>query len=72
MMRDDVLNSDSYLLRTEMTGTKQIPTLNICSAYKSGIKDILVDKTLFQICYTDKDESKGIIVDECFTEEDKS
>ena len=52
MMRADALNSHVYPVRTEMTGTKQIPISNICS--------------------TEKDESKSIIVDDSSTEESES
>ena len=46
--------------------------LAVCSTDESKLNEFLVDKTLSQIFYTDKDESKGIIVDEFSTEEDKS
>ena len=72
MMRVDALNSDNYPARTEMTVKKHIPTLHVCSTYKSEFKEFLVDETLSQICSTDEDESKGIIIDECSTEEDGS
>ena len=55
-----------------MTGTKQIPTSYVFSTDESELKEFLVDKTLSQIYSTDKDESRGTIVDECSTEEDKS
>ena len=91
-MRADALNLDNYPVRTEMTGTKKILTLHVCSTYKSELKEFLVDETLSQICSTDErklkklpvdenlsqifstdeDESKGIIVNECSTEEDES
>ena len=38
----------------------------------SELKEFLVEKTLSQIYSTDEDESNGIIIDECSTEEDKS
>ena len=71
-MRVDALNSDNYPARIEMTVKKQIPTLHVFSTDKSKLKEFLVDETLSQICSTDKDESKGIIIDECSTEEDGS
>ena len=55
-----------------MTGTKHIPTSYIFYTDKSELKEFLVDKTMSQICSTDKDYSKGIIGDECSTEEYKS
>ena len=55
-----------------MTGTKQIPTSYVCSTDESKLKEFLVNETLSQICYTEKDKSKGIIVNECSTDKDKS
>ena len=72
MMRADTLNSENYPVRTEMIGTKQIPTSHIFSTDKIELKYFLSDKTLLQICSTDEDESKGIIVGKCYTEEDES
>ena len=72
MMRADYLNSENYPVRTEITGTKHMPTLHVCSTYESKLKEFLVDKTLSQICSTDKDESKVIIVDKFSTEEGES
>ena len=48
-----------------MTTTKQILTLRVCSKYESELKEFLVDRNLSQICSTDEDKSKGIIVEEC-------
>ena len=53
-----------------MTSTKQILTLLIFSMDESELKEFPVDKTLSQICSAYKDESKGIFVDECSTEEE--
>ena len=72
MMRDDALNSHIYPVRTEMNGTQQIPTSNVYYMDKSKLKEFLVDETSSQICSTDKDESKIIIVDKCTTKEDES
>ena len=68
MMRADALNLDNYPLGTDMTDTKQIPTLHVCSTDKSELKEFLVDETISQIYSMRKDESKGIIVDKCSTE----
>ena len=38
---------------------------------KSESKDFLVEETLSQVCSTDRDESKGIIADEIFAEENE-
>ena len=71
-MRDDALNSHIYPVRTEMNGTQQISTSNVYYMDKSELKEFLVDETSSQICSTDKDEPKVIIVNKCSTEEDKS
>ena len=72
MIRSDAINSDNYPVRTEMTSTKQIPTSHVFSTDKRELKEYLVDKILSQIYSRDEDESKGIIVEECSTEEDES
>ena len=71
MMRADALNLHGYPVRTEMSNTKQISNLHVCSTDKSKLNEFLFNKTLLHICYTDEDEPKGIIVDECSTEEDE-
>ena len=71
MMRADALNLHVYTVRMEMTTTKQIPISHVSSTDEIELKDFLVDKTLFQICSTDKGKSKDIIVDEYSTEEDE-
>ena len=72
MMRADFLNLHVYPVRTEMTATKQIPTSHVCSTNESELKKFLVDENLSQICSIDKEETKGIIVNEYYTEEDES
>ena len=67
-MRDDALNSHIYPLRTEMTA----PSLHVYSTVESKLKEFLVNKNLSQNCSTDEGESKGIIVDECSTEDNGS
>ena len=62
MMRANVLNSKVYPVRTKITATKQILTSHVCSADEIELKEFPVDKILSQICFTDEDESKGIIV----------
>ena len=71
MMRADGLNYHIYPVRIEMTATKQIPISHVYSMDDSEQEEFLVDKTLSQVCSTDEDESKGIIVDERSTEEDE-
>ena len=53
-----------------MNATKQILISQVCSTDKSELEEFLVDKTLLRIYSTDKDESKVIIFDKCYTEED--
>ena len=72
MMRDDALNLHVYPVRTQRTSMKHIPTSHVCSTYESELKEFLVDETRSQICYTDEDESKGIIVENYSTEEYES
>ena len=55
-----------------MTGTKQIPILYVCYMGERKSKEFLIDKTLSQVCSTDEDKSKGIIVDESSMEESES
>ena len=65
------LNSHIYPVRMEVTATKQITTLYICSTDKSELKEFLVDKPLSQICSKDDDKSKGIIVEKRSTEKNE-
>ena len=67
MMRVDALNLRVYPVKTKMTTMKQIPISSVFSTDKSELKYSLVNETLSQICSTDEDESKGIIVDKCST-----
>ena len=69
MVRTDPFNLHVYHLGTEMTAKKQIPILQVFLRKKSEVEDFLVKKTLLQVCYKEKDESKGIIVYESSTEE---
>ena len=68
----DALNLDIDPVRTEMTGTAHILVSHVFSTDARKIKEFLVTKTLLQICSTDENESKGIVVDEYSTEEDES
>ena len=56
MMRADALNSHVYPVRMEMTATKYIPVLHVCSTGESELKEFLVNKTLSHICSTDEDK----------------
>ena len=71
MMISDALNSENYPVRTKMTGTKQNPASHVCYTDESELKEFLVNETLLRIYYTDKDESKVIIVDKFSTEENE-
>ena len=55
MMRADVINLHVYPVRTETAATKQIMISHICSTYKSKLKELLVNKSLLQICSTEED-----------------
>ena len=55
-----------------MTATKQILTLHVCYTDESELKEFPVDKILSQICSTDEDKSKDIIVNEFSTKDDES
>ena len=72
MMRDDALNSHVYPVITEVTATKQIPTLHVCSTEESKLKEFLVDENLLHICSTEEEEPKDIIFNKCSAEEDES
>ena len=72
MMRADDLNLHGYPVRTEMTATKHILTSHVFYIDESKLKEFPVKKTLLRSCSTDNEESKGVIVDECSTEEDES
>ena len=49
-MISDALNLHVYPVRTEITATKQIPVLSLCSTYKSELKEFIVDENLLQVC----------------------
>ena len=72
MMRSYDLNSHVYSVRTEMTGTKCIIISHVCSVYKRESEEFPVEETLLQVCSTDKDKSKSIIVDAISMEESES
>ena len=72
MMRADARNSYSCPVRTEMTGTKQIAISYVFSKDESKLKEFLVEKTISQICSTEKYESKSIVVEKCYTKEKES
>ena len=72
MTRSDVLNLHVYPVRTEMTVTQKIPISHVYSNTESELKEFLVDGTILQICSTNENESKSIIIDKCFMKEDES
>ena len=55
-----------------MTSTKQIPISRACLKDESELEDFLVEENKLQVCSTDKDESKGILVNESSTDEGES
>ena len=67
MIRADALNLHVYPVITEITAL----SLQVCSTEESELKEFLVNENLLQSCYTGKDESKGIIVNDCSTDEEK-
>ena len=69
MMRADVLNFQVYPVRTEMTGTQQIPISHVFYTDESESKEFLVDETLSQVCSTNEYGSKIFIAEEISTEE---
>ena len=54
MMRADAFNLHVDPVRTEITGTQQIPILHVCDSGKRKPKGIISDGTLLQVVYTDK------------------
>ena len=71
MVGSNALNLHVEYLRTETTGTKQIPISHIYDLDERKSKEILVDENLLQVCSTNEDESESVIVDESSTEESK-
>ena len=51
MMRADSLNLHVYLVRTEITGTKHIPILHVCSMDESESEELLVKKIIVGMFY---------------------
>ena len=49
-MIDDDFNLHVYPVRTEMTGTKQIPILHVCSMDESKPEEFLSDENVSQVC----------------------
>ena len=71
-MKADALNPDSYPVRMEMNGVRQILISHVCSMDGRKSNEFLVDEALLQVCSIEKDESKSIIADKSYTEEIKS
>ena len=61
MIRADALKSHFYPVRTEITATKQIPILHVCSIDDKKPETFLVEKNLSQIFSTDEYESKSLL-----------
>ena len=54
MMGDDSSNSYFEPVRTEMTGTKQIPISRDFDSEDTKSKEILLDETISEMCSTDE------------------
>ena len=72
MMKADYLNSNVNPVGTDMTGMQHIPISHVCDLDDIKSKDILVEKKLLQVYYTNKGESERVIIDESSTEEIES
>ena len=72
MMRADALNSHVYPVGTEMTATKQILILHVCSMEEIKSEEFLVNETLSQVSYTDEEETNIITFGEISTEKSES
>ena len=71
-MRDDSLNPHIDPVRTEITGTEQIPISHICDSDERASKRIIVDENLSQVCSTNEGDPESVIVDENSMEDSKS
>ena len=71
-MRTGAFNSHVDPVKTEMTGTQQIPILQVCDSDESKSKGIITDKNLSQVCSTDKSESEIVIINESSTDDSES
>ena len=67
MIRDYAFNLHVYPVRTKINA----PYSHVFPLDESELKQFLVNEPLSQSCFTDEDESKGIISDECSTEDDE-
>ena len=55
----------------EMTGRQQITIFHVCSTDESKSKELLADKHLLQVYYTDEGKPESVIADKLYTEESK-
>ena len=72
MMITDTFNLHVGPVRTEITGTQQIPILQVCDLEKRKSKLIPSGENLLQFFSTNERESESVIVDEISTEEIES
>ena len=72
MMRSNAFNSLVELVRTEMTGMKQITILNVCDLDERKPKEIFSDEKLSQVCSMDEGELESVIANESYREERQS
>ena len=71
MMRAYAFNSHVDCVRTEMTVTKQIPILHVCSTDRNEPKGIIADENLLKVCSKEGSKPERVIVDESSTENSK-
>ena len=55
-----------------MTGTQETPISKVCDLKNRKSKEIIADENLSQVCFTNKNESESVIVNEGDTEESES
>ena len=66
-IRADAFNLNVDPVRTEITGTQQIPISHVCDLGESESNEILADENFPQVCSTDKSEPESVIVNERYT-----
>ena len=72
MMKDDALTSHVDLVKTETTGTQQIPIFHVFNLDDIKSKDILSNENLLQVYSTDEGKSESVIIGESFMKESES
>ena len=67
-----IFNSHAGPIRTQMNITQKIPNSQVCYLDEIKQKGINPDESLSYVCYTDKSESKIVIVNTCSSDERES